>query len=129
MAEFGHFEISAIEELFAGKSSAATDPHPNAALEPYRPGSGTEGMAFDDAWCAHCARDAAWREDDRNDGCDILSRTFALDIEDPDYPKEWIYGRDGVPRCTAFTTDPTTPVRCDRTPDMFAAIMGSPGKP
>lgn len=122
MSEFGHWEIGAIEELFAGKAAAATGAQPEAALKPYRPGSGTEGMAFDDAWCSRCARDAAWREDERNDCCDILSRTFALDIRDPDYPKEWIYGRDGRPCCTAFTTDANTPLRCDKTPDLFVDV-------
>lgn len=104
----------------AGKVAAATQPSPSRAGKPYRPSSGTEGMAFDEAWCEHCARDAAWREDpDAADGCDILSRTFALDITDPEYPKEWVYRSDGMPCCTAFTTDTTKPVRCDKMIDMF----------
>ncbi len=119
-ATFGHWEIGAIEEAFAGKRAAATEPAPALALEPYRPGSGTEGMAFDDAWCAHCARDAAWREDESAECCDILSRTFALDIRDPDYPKEWVYGREGRPYCTAFTAEPGKALRCDHTLDLFA---------
>lgn len=119
MAEFAHWEIGAIEELFAGKAAAAKEPRADHVFESYRPGSGTEGMAFDDAWCSRCARDAAWREDERNECCDILSRTFALDIGDPDYPKEWIYGRDGRPCCTAFTTDATKPLRCEKTIDLF----------
>jgi hypothetical protein len=111
--------MNIIREIFAGKAAAATNPSPSRVGKLYCPGSGTEGMAFDDAWCANCARDAAWREDERNDCCDILSRTFALDITDPDYPKEWVYGHDGRPCCTAFTTDPEKSIRCDKTPDMF----------
>jgi hypothetical protein len=125
-ATFGHFEIGAIEEAFAGSRKAATEPAPDQALKPYRPGSGTEGMAFDDAWCSHCARDAAWREDQNAECCDILSLTFALDIRDPDYPREWVYGRDGRPCCTAFTTEPDKALRCDRTLDLFPDAKAAP---
>lgn len=70
---------------------------------PYRPSNGTEGMIFDDRWCSNCARDAAWREDDSKEPCGILSRTFLYEIDDPDYPTEWIED-DAGPRCTAFST-------------------------
>lgn len=113
-----------VECILAGKSAWATDAHPDRSGKPYRPGSGTEGMAFDEAWCDHCARDAELRKDwDNADpaiGCQILANTFAYDISDPRYPKEWIYSRkDGRPCCTAFTTDPSKPMRCDQTPDLF----------
>lgn len=89
--------------------------------EPYRPSNGSEGMDFDDRWCSHCTRDAAFREDpDGADGCPIYAKTFALDISHPDYPKEWIEDENG-PRCTAFTTDPSKPVRCEQTLDMFVS--------
>lgn len=115
--------VDIIAQIFAGKHAAATEAWAEMAGKPYRPGSGTEGMAFDDKWCAHCTRDAAWREDEtQHDGCDILSRTFALDITDPDYPKEWVYDRNGCPSCTAFTTDSNKPLRCDKTADLFAVI-------
>lgn len=95
----------------------------NVQPRPYRPSNGSEGIDFHNAWCAHCARDAAMREDDHADpanGCWIIAATFAYQIGHPKYPREWIYGEDGRPRCTAFTTDPSRPVRCDRTPDLFA---------
>lgn len=118
-------DIDIIVALFTGKAAAATRSWPNEAGKPYRPSSGTEGAAFDDAWCAHCARDAAYREagDDGDPAiaCQILSNTFVYDMNDPAYPKEWVYGKDGRPCCTAFTTDPTCPVRCDKTLDMFPA--------
>lgn len=92
----------------------------------YRPSNGGEGIDFDDQWCSRCTRDAAFREDpDRNDGCPIYAATFALDVDHPDYPREWIEDEEG-PRCTAFTTDPTMPVRCDRTPDMFSSVGAQP---
>lgn len=112
-----------IRAIFAAKEAAAVDPWPDMAGKPYRPGSGTEGMSFDSQWCAHCARDAKWRElgedADPAIACQILSDTFVYDVNDPNYPKEWIYGRDGRPCCTAFTTDPAKPWRCDRTLEMF----------
>lgn len=112
-----------IETIMRAKAEAAACPAPEYAGQPYRPGSGTEGMAFDDLWCEHCARDAEWREDpDAADGCQILSDTFVYDVDDPNYPKEWVYGRDGRPCCTAFTTDPNKPLRCDKTLDLFAHI-------
>lgn len=115
--------MNIIEAMFQAKADAAVAPRTAYAGKPYRPGSGTEGMAFDDAWCDHCTRDAEFRKDwdnaDPATGCQILADTFAYDITDPNYPKQWIYGRDGRPCCTAFTTDPTKPVRCDKTPDMF----------
>lgn len=72
-----------------------------AGVKPYRPANGTAGMAFDDAWCARCQRDAAWREDENAATCDILTRTLIHDIGDPEYPAEWVEDEAG-PRCTAF---------------------------
>ena len=91
--------------------------------ESYRPASGTEGADFDDVWCSNCARDAAFRNGGCEDpalGCRILADTFVFQIDDPKYPKEWIYGSDGRPCCTAYTEDPKLPVRCTQTIDMFA---------
>jgi hypothetical protein len=117
-----------VETVIDGKAATATDSCLERALKPYRPGSGTEGMAFDDAWCDHCARDAEYRKDpDINDpatGCQILARTFAYEIDHPKYPKEWIHGRDGRPCCTAFSPVTETvvrPFRCEKTPDFFGA--------
>lgn len=93
--------------------------------ESYRPSNGTEGAGFQDYYCSRCARDAAFRETDYEGdpalGCQILAATFRYAVDHPDYPKEWIEDERG-PRCTAFTTDPTMPVRCDKTPDMFGAV-------
>lgn len=115
--------------IFAGKVAAATEAWPEMAGKPYRPGSGTEGMAFDEQWCDHCARDAAYRDagDDADPAiaCQILSDTFVYDIDDPNYPKEWVYDRNGCPSCTAFTTDPKCPIRCDKTLDLFETVKTS----
>lgn len=59
-------------------------------------------------------------------GCGpIIADTFALDIDDPAYPREWRYD-DGRPVCTAFEAmdaagGPSVAVRDDETADMFGA--------
>ena len=117
-----------IECIMEGKAAAAFEPWPSGIGKSYRPGSGTEGCAFDDAWCAHCARDAEYRnggpDADPAQGCQIIADVLCFDIKDEKYPKEWIYGHDGRPCCTAFTTDPTKPLRCDKTADLFGGVLG-----
>lgn len=76
----------------------------------YQPANGTEGMAFDDAWCSRCARDAAWREDDTAEPCPILSSALFFKVGDAEYPGEWIeddvpFDQDSNPRCTAFLAE------------------------
>lgn len=79
----------------------------------YRPSTGTEGADFICAWCQRCARDA-------DEDCDILARTFALEVDAPGYPSEWVIDADG-PRCTAFVPDhEAVPYRCPDTLDMFS---------
>ncbi len=116
--------VDIIEQIFAAKIAAAYQEQPSRAGEPYRPASGTEGMAFDEAWCDRCTRDAEYRAggDDAGPalGCQILADSFCYEKTDPKYPKAWVYDRDGRPCCTAFTTDPTKPLRCDKTADLFA---------
>lgn len=97
------------------------------AGEKYRPSNGTEGDCFFAAWCCKCARDKAMREGcdvdecDDNERCDILTATMCFNIEDAEYPKEWQYGRDGQPICTAFVPagEAIPALRCELTVDMF----------
>lgn len=97
-----------ISGIIDAKSAAARDPWLEKIGKPYRPGSGTEGIAFDEIWCDHCARDAEYRKDDNAIGCRIIADTFAYDIKDPRYPKEWIYDRNGCPCCTALRLTPVS---------------------
>lgn len=91
-----------------------------APAKAYRPSNGSEGVDFDDRWCAHCTRDAAFRDDDMKDGCPIIAAAFLYDIDQPEYPKEWIEDDKG-PRCTAFTTDKKPErLRCLETKEMFS---------
>lgn len=79
----------------------------------WRPSNGTEGCIFIESWCGECSRDA-------NEDCTILAATFAYDVDDPTYPREWCIGADGQPRCTAFLPIGEEPKhRCERTPDLF----------
>jgi hypothetical protein len=64
----------------------------------YRPSNGTEGECFTAEWCEHCSKD----DHDNEVFCDILTRTTAFSIDDPEYPREWCYGDTGQPICTAF---------------------------
>jgi len=71
--------------------------------EAYQPANGTEGEDFQEVWCVRCKRDAAFQADmENNDGCPILADTMCFRIDEPGYPKEWVYGDDGEPMCTAF---------------------------
>lgn len=93
--------------------------------EPYRPGSGTEGCGFYEAWCSNCARDKPMSEGKNYDECSpdevcsIIADTLAYSKDDPKYPKEWVYGENG-PMCSAFVrAGHMPPERCKHTIDMF----------
>ena len=96
--------------------------------KPYRPSNGTEGFAFINQWCGHCKRDrlengsvGAEKAKDE-DLCPIIAASFMHDIDEPEYPFEWIYDADNRPCCTAFE-DAGAPdglsVVDDRTADLF----------
>lgn len=65
----------------------------------YQPSNGTEGMWFIDEHCMNCLHC-----DPNPDGekqCMILGNSMAYSINDPEYPKEWIYVED-KPTCTKW---------------------------
>lgn len=87
--------------------------------ELYRPSNGTEGEIFQGFWCARCRRDI-------KGNCRILILAMALDVDSPDYPREWTFADDGSPVCTAFI-DRSTPRRgfhCRKTNDLFDGSNG-----
>jgi hypothetical protein len=61
----------------------------------YRPANGTEGEIFMERYCYSCNRFD-------NGKCPIQFHSLIYDIDDPRYPKEWVIGEDGHPKCTAF---------------------------
>jgi hypothetical protein len=93
----------------------------------FQPSNHTVGQSFIAEWCGNCARDKALREGgaldecDDNQRCDIVGRTMAYNVDDTEYPDEWIYDRNGQPCCTAFipSGDPVPAPRCDHTDDIF----------
>lgn len=67
------------------------------AGKPYQPSNGTEGVAFTEIYCDNCRYETIERQ------CSILTASLVNDIDDPDYPKQWIYNKKGYPTCTAFS--------------------------
>jgi hypothetical protein len=68
----------------------------------YQPANGDEGDYFQGDWCCRCEKDrAAWQDDDFENGCKILARTYYTNTNDEDFPQEWRYCLD-TPVCTAF---------------------------
>lgn len=93
------------------------------AGKPYRPCNGTEGGMFIESWCGNCERDTG-------QDCQIVGNTFVYPVDHPDYPKEWQYGPDGQPRCTAFLAEgqPIPAPPDTATMDMFdGAAQGGKG--
>lgn len=87
--------------------------------EKYQPSNGTEGMGFMEHWCERCERERPYYEKGE-EGCEILLRSMAFGIDDPQYPSEWTYNDNGSPICTAFIPEgEEVKVRCDKTMDMF----------
>lgn len=104
------------------------------AGKPYRPCNGGEGEHFISSWCGSCERDHGMlkglplEECDDNQICEIVGRTYMLKVDDPGYPAEWQYGKDGQPMCTAFwpAGNPLPAPKDELTADMFdgAAMKG-----
>lgn len=73
---------------------------------PYRPSNGSEGLWFQGEFCDRCSR---WSEET---GCDIANRAFWHQIDEPEYPKEWVEVRpddsnlDHIPEVTCTAYDP-----------------------
>lgn len=67
--------------------------------KPYRPSNGTEGMQFQSAFCDNCHYDG---NVENGKGCLILAKTMIFQLEDPEYPKEWVKNELLEARCTKF---------------------------
>lgn len=76
----------------------------------FRPANDAVGETFMGDFCHACSR---------YPDCEIWPKAMLHDVEDPEYPDEWISDKDGE-RCTAYLLDdqPVPPVD-DRTLDMF----------
>ena len=61
-----------------------------------------------EAFCVRCAKDAKYQKTQNGeDGCPILAATFAHNVGDPEYPKEWVADDElGTnAECTAFVKE------------------------
>lgn len=85
--------------------SKATIDWAKFAGQPYRPPNGTEGALFEERFCLRCKHDQDWQQSEENP-CKILSLAMAYYETDPEFPKEWVYDKDGMPCCTAFEQIP-----------------------
>jgi hypothetical protein len=64
----------------------------------YRPANGSEGDWFMGKFCEKCSHFSS------EGFCQIIDASMAFEIEDEDYPKEWIQDDDYKnPRCTKFS--------------------------
>lgn len=71
--------------------------------KPYRPSNGTEGEWFIESHCHNCIRGKYEHTGDIKDNpCDIITRSWCCELNDPLYPREWIYDEKGEPTCTAW---------------------------
>ncbi len=69
-------------------------------MKRYRPSNGTEGEIFIDNYCMQCINcdpDPCGEKQ-----CEIMLRTLLFDLNDPEYPEEWIVNDEGFPVCTAW---------------------------
>jgi len=88
------------------------------AGEKYRPANGTEGEIFIDRQCSQCQKNM-----DGTKLCDIIADTMLFNVDEDEYPSEWVYGADGQPCCTAFVaTDEPGVFRDPLTVDMFGGV-------
>lgn len=65
----------------------------------YRPSNGTEREIVFGCLCADCRK--ATR-------CTLVDRSMMFQIDDPNYPQEFIRDENGDPQCTARDVGPTT---------------------
>ena len=72
-------------------------------IRKYQPSNGSEGECFILDHCYQCIHGKYEHTGEIEDKpCDILTRSYFLDVKDKDYPIEWQYDKDNKPTCTAF---------------------------
>jgi hypothetical protein len=70
--------------------------------KPYQPSNGTEGMSFEEDFCANCIHEKFYHTQKHGDKqCDIFNRAILWNPSDKEYPNEWQYDESDNPVCTA----------------------------
>lgn len=64
----------------------------------YQPSNGTEGSWFMGKYCMNCIHCDPDSNGDKQ--CNILLRVLCYNINDPEYPEEWVY-ENNEPKCTS----------------------------
>ena len=64
----------------------------------YRPGSGSEGIWFEEKWCSHCTKQPI---DPSEGGCLLLLHMMCYETYEEEYPQEVQLVND-APVCLAF---------------------------
>lgn len=59
----------------------------------FRPSNGTEGMIFEETWCDRCTHSM---------DCDLQFLSMIHEINESEYPKQWVHDAEGKPTCTEF---------------------------
>lgn len=102
------------------KTHRAHTPILERAGKPYRPSSGTEGYEFEAAWCERCDHYRPMRDDSNIFDCTQghLTAAWGADgVDDPLYPKAWVYNAKGKPSCSdwkarTIAADAVPPTLC-----------------
>lgn len=66
----------------------------------YQPSNGSEGANFVETYCMNCIH--CDPDPDGPKQCKILCASLCYSVDEPGYPKEWIYGDNGEPTCTKW---------------------------
>ena len=91
-----------IVALIEERAARASKPLPENAGKPYCPGSGSEGAAFEDAFCCRCQYDGSERDEPSD--CPIrMQAHIVADVHDPEFPNQWVYDEEGYPTCRMFS--------------------------
>lgn len=72
-------------------------------MSAYKPTYYEEYDIFYGNLCIHCSNDIEFRRTGKN-GCEIFARAQVYDIDQDEYPSEWVIIND-MPFCVAFKTN------------------------
>jgi hypothetical protein len=66
----------------------------------YCPSNGSEGDWFEDKFCMNCIHTNP--DPHKKPQCDIWCSALCFRVDEPDFPKEWIYDENDEPVCTSW---------------------------
>jgi hypothetical protein len=69
----------------------------------YCPSNSTAGDVFMSKFCERCSKEKFIHTQVHGDKqCDILNKAIVFEHDNPNFPKEWQYGLEDNPLCTAY---------------------------